>query len=88
MILLEDTDRNLLAKILHSVSRAVLILLCVVFIWPQLLAQVSYHENDTASMLTLLKDSTLSSSEKLIITLNLSNLYESVNPAKALFYDA
>ncbi len=76
------------SKKLRFFSRFLLIFFCLILIWPQLRAKTKLQGTDSASMLILLHDSTLSPSEKLIITLNLSNLYESANPAKALFYDS
>lgn len=52
-------------------------------------AQNSYNKlHDSASMDILLHDTTLSKSEKLIIALNLSKLYHTVNPKKALLFDS
>ena len=69
-------------------SRFILIFLCVILTWPLLKAEPNRQRTDSTSMLILLQDGTLSPSEKLIITLNLSKLYQSTNPAKALFYDS
>ena len=77
-----------LSKALRFFSRFLLIFSCLILTRPQLRAKTKPKGNDSTSMLMLFHDSTLSQAEKLIITLNLSNLYQSVNPTKALFYDS
>ncbi len=62
--------------------------LCLLLIAPGVSAKLSEKENDSASLIMLLHDTTLSRSEKLIVTLNLSRLYRSIDPKKALLYDS
>lgn len=80
------TYRHLKAS--RFLTEIVLIFLCLILFSPKALTKTKNKANDSTSMLMLLHDSTLSRSEKLIIALNLSNLYHTSDPKKALFYDS
>jgi len=55
---------------------------------PPVLAKTSNPRNDSATLITLIRDTTLSGPEKLIATLNLSRVYRTFDPQKAQFYDS
>lgn len=65
-----------------------LISLIFLLFTPAIFAKSATGQNDSASLIMLLHDTTLSKSEKLIVSLNLSRLYRKVDPQKALLYDS
>ncbi len=84
----DNPYRDHFSQLLRWLTGFFLVFSCLTFPVRNLNAQDNYPVDDTASMINLLKDSLLSPSEKLVITLNLSNLYSNENPSRALFYDS